>query len=191
MYLPGVFALVAPCILPFILLSTAIPLDTDTLNVRAELLHGRTDVFALSPRPGLDYHGTISSHLGLSSRSTPAVSVGNNWFITFEQYTWVIPVQPAVDKLLVFYDALQAEAASRGTQNTVSALTQFGKGNLRLDILCEGALPWHFIGGFAEWMLGVTSRGFAGLYTARVIHAATGVPVTVTLQIMAAAAAAT
>lgn len=101
---------------------------------------------------------------------------------------WAVPIQPAVEKMLVFYNALQAEAAARANQNTVSALTQFGKGNLRLEILCEGTLPWMFIEMFAGWMLHVTNRGFAGLYTARVFHTANGATVTITLHLLAAAA---
>jgi len=186
MYLPG---LTASCILSFVLLSAAMPAKHTSLGGRSGPLQTDADLIALSPILEFDnQHQTDPSHLILTRRSVPAIPVGNNWFMYFEQHMWAAPIQPAVEKMLVFYNALQAEAAARADQNTVSALTQFGKGNLRLEILCEGTLPWFFIGSFAEWMLHVTNRGFAGLYTARVVHAATGVTVTITLHLLAAAA---
>jgi len=186
MYLPG---LTASCMLSFVLLSNAMPANYNFLGGGSGPLQSNADTFALSPiLESNGHHQTDPSHLVLTRRSVPAIPVGNNWFMYFERYMWAAPIQPAVEKMLVFYNALQAEAAARADQNTVSALTQFGKGNLRLEILCEGTLPWFFIGTFAEWMLHVTNRGFAGLYTAKVVHAATGVTVTITLHLLAAAA---
>lgn len=187
MYITGLTALT---ILSFILLSAAIPARRDFLYGRSGSSHSNADTFALSPI--FESNGppqTFPSHLVLTRRSASAIPVGNDWFLHFERYMWALPVQPAVEKLLVFYNALQAEAAARAHQNTVSALTHFGKGNLQLEILCPaGTLPWIFIETFAEWMVHVTNRGFAGLYTARIVHAATGVTVTMTLHLLAAAA---
>lgn len=183
MYITG---LTASCILPFVLFAAAIPLKDNFLNGRNGLLQTNADIFILTPTLQFNaHHGTSSSHLVLSSRSLPAIPLGNNWFLYFEQYMWAAPIAPAVETMVVFYSALQAEAAARANLNTNSPLTQFGKGNLRLNIICEGTLPWFFIGSFAQWMLHVTNRGFAGLYTARVVNAATGVTVTITLSILA------
>ncbi len=185
MYIPGL----TTCILSLVLLSAAVPTKHDFLGGRSGPSQSNADTFASSPIvESNNHHQTDPSHLILARRSALAVSVGNSWFMFFERYMWAAPIQPAVEKMLVFYNALQAEAAARVNQNTASTLTQFGKGNMRLEIFCEEALPWTFIESFAAWMLHVTNRGFAGLYTARVVNAATGATAMITLHLLAAAA---
>lgn len=186
MYTPG---LTASCIFFWVFLSAAMPTEHNSFSVRSGQLQNNANLIALSPTLKFNgHHQTDPSHLVLTRRSAPLVPVGNNWLMHFERYMWAVPIQPAVDKMLVFYNALQAEAAARADQNTASTLTHFGKGNMRLDIFCEQTLPWMFIEAFAGWMLHITNRGFAGLYTARVDHTTTGATVTFTLHLLAAAA---
>ena len=185
MYLLGI---AAHCMLSLVLLSTAAPLNTDVLNTTAHSLQRRLDIFALhSPeaQPN-DRYATVSNDVPLSNRAIPAVPVGNQWWLFFEQSVIAIPFQHAAEQLAVFYDALHAEAASRQDQNTAFPLTLFGKGNLRLSIYSEGVIPWFFVGHFAAWMLDITRRGFAGLYAARVVNAATGATIIMTLQVIGA-----
>ena len=185
MYLPGITAY---CMLSFVLLSAAAPLNTDVLNTETHSLQRRLDIFPLQSSRALPngHHATVLNDFPLSNRAIPAVDVGRQWLLLFEQSVLAIPFQSAAEQLAVFYDALHAEAASRQNQLTPYPLTLFGKGNLILSIYSEGAVPWFFLGHFADWMLQITRRGFAGLYTARVVNAATGVTIIMTLQVMGA-----
>lgn len=178
---------IVPWLLSFVFLSVAVPINTDLSVVHTQLLQKLADTHPLPP--GLSSNGNPNSdfsHIFLSDRSLPAMSVGGNWYLFFEQYIWATPTHLAVERMLVFYNALQAEAAARGPQDTSASSIQFGKGNLRLLISCERPLSWLFLENFANWMLGATNQGFAGLYTARVVDAASGLTITITLQLLAA-----
>ena len=185
MCLPGITAY---CMLSFVLLSAAAPLSTGVLSTKVHSLQRRLDILSLqSPRALPNgHHATVLNDFPLSNRAIPAVDVGREWWLFFEQSVTAIPFQHAAEQLAVFYDALHAEAASRQDQIVPHPRTLFGKGNLRLSIYSEGVVPWFFVGHFAVWMLEITRRGFAGLYIARLVNAATGVTIIMTLQVMGA-----
>ena len=177
--------IVVLCLLSSAPLSATVPLKSDTLSAAAKPIQRPRSTFPFTPgvHPD-DYHGITATHSNLVIRAMEAVPIGNNWFLVFEQCLYAIPYQEAANQLIVFYDALQAEAADRANQMTPAALTSFGKGNLRLDIASDAVIPWFFVGAFASWMAQITHQGFAGLYRARVVSGA-GVTVIMTLQIVA------
>lgn len=178
--------LFASFLLFFVSKSTTAPFSADPSSILIQQERRDSNSFLLSTRlQSSDKHVQPSNSSSLISRAVPAVGVGHNWVLLFEQTLWALPVQQAANELVIFYNELQAEAASRADQSTFTQLTQFGKGNLRLDIFSEGAIPWYFIGSFAGWMLEVTRAGFAGFYRARVVNAASGVTVMITLHLMA------
>ena len=111
--------------------------------------------------------------------------------LTLNVFASFLPLHTASSALIQLYTNLISDAASEVASIPISSLTA-SRGSIYVDFVAsEGYnIPWGFVAEFAEKMLVVTERGFAGEFDGEYTHLASGAVIKVALRVAMAAAAA-
>ena len=76
----------------------------------------------------------------------------------------IVPAELAAQSLVAFYSALWACATQEWIGLPPKETFLIGMGNLVLSMTSNAAIPWDFVAGFADKMMGATILGFVGTY---------------------------